>query len=83
MSVQTQMVQVTSPHGTFDAYLAVPESGSGPGVVVIQEIFGVNTHIRDVTERQRVQETLERQLDLETRIAVLSRRFLSDTVAPA
>lgn len=33
--------------------------------------------LRDVTERQRVQQTLERQLDLETRIAVLSRRFLS------
>jgi PAS domain S-box-containing protein len=33
--------------------------------------------LRDVTERQRVQQTLERQLDLETRIAMLSRRFLS------
>jgi len=33
--------------------------------------------LRDVTERQRAQQTLERQLDLETRIAVLSRRFLS------
>jgi len=32
--------------------------------------------IRDVTERQRAQQALERQLDLETRIAVLSRRFL-------
>jgi signal transduction histidine kinase/ActR/RegA family two-component response regulator len=33
--------------------------------------------IRDVTERQRAQRTLERQLDLETRIAILSRRFLA------
>jgi PAS domain S-box-containing protein len=33
--------------------------------------------IRDVTARQRTQRTLERQLDLETRIAVLSRRFLA------
>jgi len=32
--------------------------------------------IRDVTERHRAQQALERQLDLETRIAVLSRRFL-------
>jgi two-component system cell cycle sensor histidine kinase/response regulator CckA len=33
--------------------------------------------IRDVTDRQRAQRALERQLDLETRIAELSRRFLS------
>jgi PAS domain S-box-containing protein len=33
--------------------------------------------IRDVTDRQRTQRALERQLDLETRIAALSRRFLS------
>jgi len=33
--------------------------------------------IRDVTDRQRAQRALERQLDLETRIAALSRRFLS------
>jgi carboxymethylenebutenolidase len=25
--------------------------GSFPGIVVLQEIFGVNSHIRDVTER--------------------------------
>ena len=33
--------------------------------------------LRDVTERQRSQEALRRQLDLETRIANLSRRFLT------
>jgi carboxymethylenebutenolidase len=34
------------------AYLAQPEeSGSYPGIVVLQEIFGVNVHIREVTER--------------------------------
>jgi PAS domain S-box-containing protein len=33
--------------------------------------------LRDVTERQRSQEALRRQLDLETRIAGLSRRFLT------
>jgi PAS domain S-box-containing protein len=33
--------------------------------------------IRDVTDRQRARQALERQLDLETRIAALSRRFLS------
>ena len=33
--------------------------------------------LRDVTERQRSQDALRRQLDLETRIAELSRRFLA------
>lgn len=32
--------------GNFNAYVARPASGSGPGVVVIQEIFGVNSFVR-------------------------------------
>src|SRR5258707_1133640 len=37
--------------GTFGAYMAVPASGSGPGLVVLQEIFGVNGHLRAVADR--------------------------------
>ena len=34
------------------AYLAMPATaGEFPGIIVLQEIFGVNTHIRAVTER--------------------------------
>jgi carboxymethylenebutenolidase len=36
--------------GRFRAYLAVPEKGSGPGIVLLQEIFGVNQHMRDVAD---------------------------------
>ncbi len=36
--------------GRFRAYLAAPEAGSGPGLVLIQEIFGVNAHMREVAE---------------------------------
>ena len=36
--------------GTFRAYLAKPEQGSGPGIVLLQEIFGVNAYIRDVAD---------------------------------
>ena len=32
-------------------YLALPPSGSGPGLVLWQEIFGVNEHIRAVAEQ--------------------------------
>ena len=36
--------------GAFRGYLAVPASGSGPGIVLLQEIFGVTEHIRDMAE---------------------------------
>lgn len=36
--------------GKFSAYLATPSSGSGPGLVVIQEIFGVNKVMRDLCD---------------------------------
>lgn len=35
-----------SDGGSFSAYLAAPRSGSGPGILVIQEIFGVNAVMR-------------------------------------
>ncbi len=37
--------------GTFNAYLAKPAKGSGPGMVVIQEIFGVNEYVRRTADR--------------------------------
>ena len=36
--------------GAFSGYLALPEGGLGPGVVVIQEIFGVNLVMRGITD---------------------------------
>lgn len=40
-------IDITNAQGeTYQGYLSVPESGSGPGVVVIQEIFGINEFIR-------------------------------------
>ena len=35
----------------FDAYCAVPDSGYGPGIMLFQEIFGINDNIRQVAER--------------------------------
>jgi len=34
----------------FDAYLALPAAGYGPGIVVLQEIFGVNEFLRNVCD---------------------------------
>jgi carboxymethylenebutenolidase len=36
--------------GSFKAYLATPSKGSGPGIVLLQEIFGVNAYIRSVAD---------------------------------
>jgi carboxymethylenebutenolidase len=38
-------------HGTVGGWLASPEAAPHGGLVVVQEIFGVNAHIRAVTER--------------------------------
>jgi carboxymethylenebutenolidase len=44
-----QSVSIKSQDGqVFSGYLARPEIPNGAGVLVIQEIFGVNSHIRDV-----------------------------------
>ena len=35
----------------FDAYVSLPPAGRGPGLVILQEIFGVNEHIRAVADQ--------------------------------
>ena len=44
-------VQIPFAGGTTGGYLAVPEQGSGPGVIVIQEWWGLVDHIKDVCDR--------------------------------
>jgi carboxymethylenebutenolidase len=45
-------IEITTSDGqTIGAYLAKPDAKPRAGVVVIQEIFGVNEHIRDVCDR--------------------------------
>lgn len=51
MSVSTQWIDIPAGDGSFGGYLALPKGGKGPGIVIIQEIFGVNGHIRDVVEQ--------------------------------
>jgi carboxymethylenebutenolidase len=36
--------------GKFKAYVAVPKGGQGPGIVLCQEIFGINGFIREVAD---------------------------------
>lgn len=37
--------------GNTGGYLSIPESGNGPGVVVIQEWWGLVDHVKDVCDR--------------------------------
>ena len=46
-----QNVTFASNGSTAHGYLSLPESGSGPGVVVIQEWWGLTSHIADVVNR--------------------------------
>lgn len=52
-TITTEWVSVEVSDGTkMDAYVARPAGGEPrPGLLVLQEIFGVNAHIRDITER--------------------------------
>ena len=43
-------ITVKGNDGTFGGYLASPASGHGPGVIVIQEIFGVNDVVRSICD---------------------------------
>ena len=45
-----KQISISGPDGAFAGYLASPASGRGPGVVVIQEIFGVNQVMRDIAD---------------------------------
>jgi len=50
--IQTNHVKISADGLDIDTYLAAPTlDGTYPGIVVLQEVFGVNSHIRDVTER--------------------------------
>ncbi len=43
-------ITIDGPDGSFGAYLAVPASTPAPGLVVAQEIFGVNQVMRDICD---------------------------------
>lgn len=45
----------TAGGASFAAYLALPKGGEGPGLVVVQEIFGVNPWLRAVADAAAAQ----------------------------
>ncbi len=46
--MQQRVESVQTPDGSFDLTVWLPDSGTGPGLLLIQEIFGVGEYIRAV-----------------------------------
>src|SRR5947207_13350591 len=52
MDVESQMIEVPAACGAMPAFRVQPRGGArAPGVLVIQEAFGLNEHIKDVARR--------------------------------
>lgn len=52
MDITTSTLQLNTPDGKMETYEAKPkDSVARPGIVVLMEAFGLNGHIKDVTER--------------------------------
>ena len=50
-----KVVQIAGRDGAFSAYLAMPGEPPKAGLVVIQEIFGVNAVMRDIADAYAAQ----------------------------
>lgn len=46
-----ELIQFNGGEGAYRGYLAKAKDGSGPGIIVIQEWWGLVQHIRDVCDR--------------------------------
>jgi carboxymethylenebutenolidase len=51
METNSKWINITSANGSFGAYLSLPRGAQRPGIVLLQEIFGVNQHIRNVADQ--------------------------------
>jgi len=51
METNSKWIDIDTNDGSFGAYLSLPRGGKGPGIVLLQEIFGVNQHIRNVADQ--------------------------------
>jgi carboxymethylenebutenolidase len=46
-----ERIEAADGSGSFDAYCSVPASGAGPGILMFQEIFGINDNMRGLADR--------------------------------
>ena len=50
MTTRMMDIKADDKSGTFQGYVSLPASGKGPGLVIAQEIFGVNISMREVAD---------------------------------
>src|SRR5260370_3470324 len=48
--MSSRVESVGTPDGTFDLHVWLPSAGRGPGVLVIQEVYGVSDYMRAVAD---------------------------------
>jgi carboxymethylenebutenolidase len=51
VTIDTRYESVPVGDDSFDAYCAVPDGGQGPGLLLFQEIFGINDNMRSLAGR--------------------------------
>lgn len=51
MGTNSGWIKIANRDAVMDGYLAIPPAGTGPGIVLLQEIFGVNAHIRSIADQ--------------------------------
>lgn len=51
MTTNSRWIDIDTKDGKYQGYLALPPAGSGPGILLLQEVFGVNRHIRSVADQ--------------------------------
>ena len=73
-------VTINTTDGPFGGYLASPASAGGAGIVIIQEIFGINTFIRATADRYAAHGYFGREAETAAAIAawILGRAFPQD-----
>ena len=60
----SEYITIATPDGSFQAYMARPDTLPAPAIVVIQEIFGVNLDLRDTCDALAAQGYLAISPDL-------------------
>jgi len=51
MTANSQWIDIATDGGSFKGYLSLPPAGKGPAILLLEEIFGVNKHIRGVADQ--------------------------------
>jgi carboxymethylenebutenolidase len=50
MTTESSWIEISTHDGQMGVHVTLPPVGTGPGIVLLQEIFGVNHHIRGVAQ---------------------------------